>query len=83
MVSITNKKAVSKRQNADNLTSFAVQVDTYGALNIGSNHLTMKPSTRNLGVKDTLNKYFESYDKKEIFGPEYWREELNIELTEF
>lgn len=29
-------------------------------------------------VKDNYYKYFDAYDKKEIYGSSYWRDELNI-----
>jgi hypothetical protein len=57
IVSITNRKTVSKRLNTDSF-SFAVTVDVYGSLSVGGNHWAMKPSTRNLMVKETLSKYF-------------------------
>jgi hypothetical protein len=34
-------------------------------------------------VKEVLGKYFEPYEKKEIYGKDYWRDEMVIELTDF
>lgn len=42
----------------------------------------MKPSSKTLAVKDVY-RYFEAYDKKEIYGNEHWRDDLIIELSEF
>ena len=68
MVSVTNKRAITKKANTDNFPA-AVVVDLNGDLSIGGNHWKMKSSTRNLIInKDTLSKYFEAYDRKEMFG---------------
>ena len=57
MVSVTNKRAITKRANTDNLPA-AVVVDFNGDLSIG-NHWKIKSSTCNLVVKkNMLTKYF-------------------------
>jgi hypothetical protein len=75
---------VAKRSTGDlATTTAAVAVDYSGDLTIANSHLRMKPSARVLMVKEVSNKYFEQYDKKDIFGKEYWRDEMQIELNEF
>jgi hypothetical protein len=80
---VNNKKVVSKRPTGDSTTTAAVTVEFNGDLNIGNGHLKLKSSNRVLVVKDVLGKYFEQYEKKEIFGKDYWREDMTIELNEF
>lgn len=74
LFSIDNMKLVTKKLGADISSILAVTVDTSSDLVIAYSHLRMKSSTKVLIVKDATTKYFEQYDKKEIFGKEYWRD---------
>lgn len=82
LFSITNKKTISKRVGADNNMYQAVSVEIGGDFVVGGGHIRMKPSSKTLAVKDVY-RYFETYDKKEIYGNEHWRDDLSIELSEF
>lgn len=81
LFSISNKKAINKRGN-DNVLYQAVTVESGGDFVVGGGHIRMKPSSKMLAVKDVY-RYFEPYDKKEMYGSEYWREDPIVELTEF
>lgn len=50
----------------------AVAVEAGGDFVVGGGHIRMRPSSKVLAIKDGY-RYFETYDKKEVYGSEYWR----------
>lgn len=83
LFSTNTQKIVSKRPTGDTVTATPVLIEYSGELVIGNGHLKMKSSSKTLMVKEVLGKYFEPYEKKDIYGKDYWRDEMAIELTEF
>lgn len=80
LFSITNKKTVSKRGGAESSMNQAVTVESGGDFVVGSGHIRMKPSSKMLAVNDVY-RYFEPYNKKEVYGNDYWRDDIVIELS--
>jgi hypothetical protein len=76
--SINNERIVNKSQRVE---ATGIAIDYQDNLLIGSSHMKFKLSSRILNVKDNAMKYFEPYEKKEIYGSSNWRDELNIEIS--
>lgn len=69
---------MNKSQKVD-VTGLSYDYQNY--LEIGSSHMKFKLSSRILNVKDNAFRYFEAYEKKEIYGNSQFREELSFEIN--